>query len=267
MGIREIVSDDLVAHYIRRLQERGGRARAQVETILVAFGERAVKALLFALAEERDILTRKSLVDILVKIGRPAVPAILDNLNDSRWYVVRNMVAILGNLDSPDLVPRIAESLSHPDLRVKKEAIRGLSRLSHPSAVTALGELCFFPEETVALSATAALSLKKEEEAVRVLLRRAVQKRIFYPHYRLAHEAVESLRGINTDAAISALEKIMRSTAIWETSNFRELKKHALRSISRMSGDRPKEIVLRARTAPEAYLRAESERIVIRTGW
>ena len=267
MGIKEIVSDDLVAHYIRRLRDQGGRNRAEVETTLVAFGERAVKALLSTLAEEGDLLVRKSIVDIIVKIGHPAIPAIIDNLNDSRWYVVRNMVAILGNLDEPDLAPRIAAALSHPDLRVKKEAIRGLSRLSHPSAVTTLGEQCFFPEETIALSATAALSRKKEEEAVQILLRRAVQKKIFFPHYRLAHEAVESLRAIDTDAAITALEEIFHTTAIWETSKFRELKKHALRCISRMSGDRPKEIVLRARNAREAYLRAETERIVTKKGW
>jgi hypothetical protein len=267
MGIKEIVSDDLVAHFIRRLQEGGGRIRAGVETTLVIFGERAVKALLSTLAEEKDLLVRKSIVDILVKIGHPAIPSIIDNLNDSRWYVVRNMLAILGSLDTPDLAPRIAASLSHPDLRVKKEAIRGLSRLSHPSAVTALGELCFFPEETIALSATAALSRKKEEEAVQVLLRRAVQKKVFFPHYRLAHEAVESLRAIDTDAAVTALEEIFHTTAIWETSKLRELKKHALRCISKMSGDRPREIVLRARSAPQAYLRAETERIVKKTGW
>lgn len=267
MGIKEIVSDDLVGHYTRLLRERGGGNRAEVETTLVAFGARAVKALLSTLAEEGDLLVRKSIVDIIVKIGHPAIPAIIDNLNDSRWYVVRNMVAILGRLDTPDLAPRIAESLSHPDLRVKKEAIRGLSKLSHPSAVTALGELCFFPEETIALSATAALSRKKEEEAVQVLLRRAVQKKVFFPQFRLAHEAIESLRGIDTDAAVTALEEILRTTAIWETSNIRELKKHALRCISRMSGDRPREIVLRARSAPEEYLRVETERILIKTGW
>jgi hypothetical protein len=268
MGIKEIVSDDLVDHYIRQLREQGGRNRAEAEPTLVAFGERAVRALLSALAEEGDLLVRKSIVDIIVKIGHPSIPAIIDNLNDSRWYVVRNMVAILGSLDAPDLAPRIAASLSHPDLRVKKEAIKGLSRLSHPSAVTALGELCFFPEETIALSATAALSLKKEEEeAVQVLLRRAVQKKVFFPHYRLAHEAIESLRAIDSEAAITALEEVLRMTTIWETVNFRELKKHALQCISRMSGDRPRTIVLRARNAPEAYLRVETERIMKKKDW
>ena len=267
MGIKELVSDDLVSHYLRRLQQPGGHNRKEVETILAAFGERAVKALLSALAEEGDLLVRKSMVEIIARIGRPAVPAILDNLNDARWYVVRNMVTILGNLGIPDLAPNIAASLSHPDIRVKKEAIKGLSKLSHPSAVTALGELCFFPEETIALLATAALSLKKEEEAVTTLSRRAVQKKLFYPHYRLAHEAIESLRSIDTDAALGALVNILRSRVIWETSNFRELKRHALRSISRMSGERPKEIVLEARNAPQTYLRLETERILKRTGW
>ena len=78
---------------------------------------------------------------------------------------------------------------------------------------------------------------------------------------------MESLRSIDTNEAISALEEIMRAKAVLETSNFRELKKHALRSISRMSGERPREIVLRAREAPEAYLRMETERILKRTGW
>ncbi|NNG46207.1 MAG: hypothetical protein HKM86_03720, partial [Deltaproteobacteria bacterium] len=104
-------------------------------------------------------------------------------------------------------------------------------------------------------------------EAVLVLLRRAVQKKVFFPHFRLAHEAIESLRAIDSDAAVIALEEILRTTAIWETVKFRELKKHALRCISRMSGDRPKEIVLRTRSAPEAYLQAETERIVKKKDW
>lgn len=267
MGIQELVSDDLVAHCIRRLRERGGVHRKEAETILAAFGDRAVKPLLGALAEEEDLLVRKTIIDIVVAIGPSAVPAILDNLQDSRWYVVRNMVTILGNLGIPDLAPHISSTLPHPDLRVKKEAIKGLSRLAHPSAVTALGELCFFPEETVALTATAALALKKEEEAVLTLYRRAVQKTLFFPHYRLAHEAIDSLRAIDTGQAIDALEEILRLDAIWETASFREMKKHALRSISRMSGDRPKEIVRRAGSASRAYLRMESERILKRTGW
>jgi HEAT repeat protein len=266
-GIRELVSDDLVVHYIRRLKERGGRNRAETEALLTAFGERAVKSLLFALAEEGDFLIRKSVVDILVRIGPPVVPAILDNLNDARWYFVRNMVTILGNLGEPDLAPHIVTSLSHPDLRVKKEAIKGLSRLSHPSAVNALSELCFFPEESIALQATAALSQKKEEQAVQILARRAVQKRILYPNYRLAHEAIESLRIIDTDAALSALEEILRTRVICETPNSREMKQHALRCISRMSGDRPKEIVFREKTGHAAHLRAEAERILKRRGW
>jgi hypothetical protein len=267
MGIRELVSDDLVAHYIQRLKGQGGRNRTEAEAVLVAFGERAVKALLSALAEERDLLVRKSIVDILVRIGSPAVPPILDNLNDARWYFVRNMVTILGSLEMPDLSPHIVRALSHPDLRVKKEAIKGLSRLSHPSAVQALAELCFFPEESIALMATAALSRKKEEEAVRTLARRAVQKKILYPNYRLAHEAIESLRSIDTDAALAALEEVLSARVIWETPNTREMKQHVLRSISRMSGERPKAVVLRARISPAAYLRAEAERIISKKGW
>jgi len=177
------------------------------------------------------------------------------------------MVTILGSLGDPDLATHIVAALPHPDLRVKKEAIKGLSKLPHPSAVAALGELCFFPDETTALTATAALSRKKDEEAVLTLYRRAVRKKVFFPHYRLAHEAIDSLRAIDTDKALSALEEILGATAIWETPKFREMKKHALRSISKMSGSRPKEIVLRVRKSPGEYLRAEAERILKKTGW
>ena len=119
-------------------------------------------------------------------------------------YVVRNMLTILGSLGIPDLAPNIASTLSHPDLRVKKEAIKALSKIDHPTAVTSLGELCFFPEETVALTATAALSGKKEPEAVAVLFRRVTLRKLLYPDYRLAHEAIDSLRSIGTDAAIDS---------------------------------------------------------------
>lgn len=267
LGIQELVSDELVNHYIRLLRDRTGRSRSEVEPVLAAFGDRAVKPLLATLAEEEDLFVRKTIIEIIVAIGAPAVPAILDNLDDSRWYVVRNMVTILGNLGDPELAPRIAGALSHPDLRVKKEAIRGLAKLPHPSAVTTLAQLCFFPEESTALTATAALSFKREDEAVLALYRRAVRKRVLFPSYRLAHEAIDSLRSIDTDQAVAALEEILRATAVWETANFREIKKHALQSISRMSGNRPQEIVRRMRSAPKAYLRHESERILKRRGW
>jgi HEAT repeat protein len=233
-----------------------------VETVLVAFEDRAVKPLLRTLAEEEDLLARKSIVEIVVRIGRPAVPAILENLNDARWFMVRNMVTILGSLGLPDLAPHVATALSHPDLRVKKEAIKALSKLPHPSAVLALGELCFFPEETVALTATAAMSAKKESEAVLALFRRTVHKRFLFPSYRLAHEAIDSLRAIGTDEAVTALEEILRTTAVWETKKFRAMKTHALRSISKMSGEKAGEVLERAARAPEKYLRAEAERLL-----
>jgi HEAT repeat protein len=261
LGIKEMASDELVAHYVHLLRDKAGRARREVETVLVAFGDRAVKPLLKALAEEEDLLVRKSIVEIIVKIGRPAVPAILENLNDARWFMVRNMVTILGSLGLPDLAPHVATVLSHPDLRVKKEAIKALSKLPHPSAVLALGELCFFPEETVALSAIAAMSSKKESEAVLTLYRRAVQKRVFFPHYRLAHEAIDSLRAIGTDEAVTALDEILQTMVVWETKRFRAMKTHALRSISKVHGEKAEAALERATRAPDGYLKTEAKRL------
>jgi HEAT repeat protein len=175
--------------------------------------------------------------------------------------MVRNMVTILGTLGLPDLAPHVATVLSHPDLRVKKEAIKALSKLPHPSAVLALGELCFFPEETVALTATAAMSSKKESEAVLALYRRAVQRRFFFPHYRLAHEAIDTLRAIGTDEAVTALEEILRTVALWQTKKFRAMKTHALRSISKMHGEKAEEALERATRSPDRYLKTEAERL------
>ncbi|MBI5419572.1 MAG: HEAT repeat domain-containing protein [Deltaproteobacteria bacterium] len=266
LGIKEMASDELVSHYIHLLQDKRGRGRREVETVLVAFEDRAVRPLLKTLAEEEDLLVRKSIVEIIVKIGRPAVPALLENLNDARWFMVRNMVTILGSLGLPDLAPQVATVLTHPDLRVKKEAIKALSKLPHPSAVTALGELCFFPEETVALTATAAMSSKKEPEAVLTLYRRVVQKKLFFPSYRLAHEAIDSLRAIGTDEAVTALEEILGTTAVWETQKFRAMKSHALRSISKIRRPRAMGVLEKALKAPEKYLRMEAERLLRRAG-
>ncbi len=265
MGIRELASDELLSYFMRRLQDRGGAGRREAEGVLVAFGERSVKPLLAALAEENDLLVRKAIVDIVARIGRPAVPAILDNLNDSRWYMVRNMITIIGSLGIPDLAGNVAAVLSHPDLRVKKEAIKALSKLPHPAASAALADLCFFPEETVALTATAALSSKKEPEAVSALYRRAVQKRFLYPRYRLAHEAIDSLRAIGTDEAVSALEFILKTRAVWPTERFRAMKIHALRSVAKVSGDRSKEILKNALDASEKYIGAEARRLTKKT--
>jgi HEAT repeat protein len=264
-GIQDIATEDLIVCAVGRLQDHSGRGRKEAEAILVAVGERAVAPLLVALSEGEELFARKAIVDVIIRIGRPAVPAILDNLNDHRWYVVRNMIAILGSLRLPDLAPHIAGILEHPDLRVKREAIKALARLPHPTSTAALGRLCFFPDETVALTATAALSSKREDEAVLVLYRRVVQKRIFYPRYRLAHEAIDALRAVGTDAAVTALENILRAKVFWETQRFRAMKVHALRSLSRVEGEKPREILQNALSAPEKYLRWEAERLLKRT--
>ncbi len=262
LGIREVASDELVAHYIGLLKKRGSRGRGEVDAVLVALEGRSVGPLLQALAEEDDLLVRKAIVEIVTRIGRIAVPTILENLSDSRWYMVRNMITVLGALGLPDLAPHVAATLSHPDLRVKKEAIKALSRIPHPSAVTALCELCFFPEETVALTATAALASKKEQEAVVALYRRAATKIILYPNYRLAHEAIDSLRSIGTDEAVTALEELLALRALWRTKSFRGMKFHALRSISKIKGERSGEVLDRARRSSDRSIRVEAERII-----
>ncbi len=264
LGIKEVASEELVAYYIGLLKKRGARGRQETNAVLVALEERSVGPLLQALAEEEDLLVRKAILEIVTRIGRAAVPAILENLTDSRWYMVRNMIAVLGALGMPDLAPHVAAMLSHPDLRVKKEAIKALSRIPHPSAVTALCELCFFPEETVALTATAALSSKKETEAVVALYRRAAAKLILYPNYRLAHEAIDSLRAIGTEEAVTALEEILALRALWPTKKFLGMKFHALRSISKIKGDRSEEVLERARRSADRSIRNEAERIIAR---
>jgi len=264
LGIKEVASEELVAHYIGLLKKRGSRGRQETDAVLIALEERSVGPLLQALAEEEDLLVRKAIVEIVTRIGRIAVPTILENLTDSRWYMVRNMITVLGTLGMPDLAPHVAATLSHPDLRVKKEAIKALSRIPHPSAVTALCELCFFPEETVALAATAALSSKKETDAVVALYRRAAAKLILYPDYRLAHEAIDSLRVIGTEEAVTALEEILALRALWSTKKFRAMKFHALRSISKIRGERSEEVLERARRSSDRSIRNEAERIIAR---
>lgn len=264
LGIKEVASEELVAHYIGLLKKRGARGRRETDAVLVALEERSVGPLLHALAVEEDLLVRKAIVEIVTRIGRIAVPTILENLTDSRWYMVRNLVTILGILGMPDLAPHVAATLSHPDLRVKKEAIKALSRIPHPSSVTSLCELCFFPEETVALAATAALASKKEPEAVVALYRRAAAKPFLYPDYRLAHEAIDSLRAIGTNEAVTALEEILALGAPWNTKKFRAMKFHALRSISKIRGERSEEILERARRSADRSLRLEAERIIKR---
>jgi hypothetical protein len=264
LGIKEVASEELVAHYIGLLKKRGSRGRQETDAVLIALEERSVGPLLQALAEEEDLLVRKAIVEIVTRIGRIAVPTILENLTDSRWYMVRNMITVLGTLGMPDLAPHVAATLSHPDLRVKKEAIKALSRIPHPSSVTALCELCFFPEETVALAATAALSSKKETDAVVALYRRAAAKLILYPNYRLAHEAIDSLRVIGTEESVTALEEILALRALWSTKKFRAMKFHALRSISKIRGERSEEVLERARRSADRSMRNEAERIIAR---
>lgn len=263
-GIKELATDEMVAHYLFALRDKSRGDRQEAENILALFQERAVRPLLDALAAENDLLVRKSIVEIVARIGRPAVPVILENLNDSQWFIVRNMVTILGSMGMPDLAPQVAGTLSHPDARVKKEAIKALSRLDHPFAVSALGELCFHAEESVALTAVAALASKKEAEAVLALYRRAVRKQLFYPNFRFTQDAIDSLRAIGTDEALTALDEIIKMGVIWQTRRFREIKLHALQSVGKIGTTRARDLLRRYLTDEDEALRVEAKRILRR---
>ncbi len=94
--------------------------------------------------------------------------------------------------------------------------------------------------------------------------RRAAAKLILYPNYRLAHEAIDSLRAIGTDEAVTALEEILALRAMWSTKKFQAMKFHALRSISKIRGERSEEVLERARRSADRSLRVEAERILAR---
>ncbi|MCL1925529.1 MAG: HEAT repeat domain-containing protein [Syntrophorhabdaceae bacterium] len=262
MGIRELASDELIDHYITHLKKGGIRGRQETETILAALGEKAANPLLQALAEEKDILIRKTIVSIVVRIGRAAVPAVLANLNDSRWYMIRNMVMILGSLGMPDLAPQIMSTLSNPDLRVKKEAIKALSRINLPSATATLCELCFYPEESVALTATTALASKKEFEAIETLFRRATSRKFLFLNYRLAHEAIDSLRAIGTEEAAVALEQILALNTFLNTKKFRAMKTHTLRSLFSIKGSSAADALHGILQGNDEALKREAKRIL-----
>ena len=262
MGIKELAHGDLIHHYIKQLKSAGIRGRQETETILAAIGEKAADPLLHALAEEKDILLRKTIVSIVVRIGEAAIPAILENLGDPRWYMVRNMVTILGSIDMPDLTPYIISTISHPDLRVKREAIKALSKVTHPSTVTTLCDLCFHPNEMVALAAIAALSSKKEPQAVVTLFRRITAKKYLYPNYRLAYEAIDSLRTIGTDDAAIALEEVLGMNVFWRTEQFQSMKAHALRSLYTLKGNAAGETLQNALQGNDKILRREAKRIL-----
>ena len=116
----------------------------------------------------------------------------------------------------------------------------------------------------MALTATAALASKKEAEAVVALYRRSAAKLILYPNYRLAHEAIDSLRTIGNDESVTALEEILSLHTLWSTKKFRAMKFHALRSISKIKGERSEEALERARRSADRSLRIEAERIIAR---
>jgi HEAT repeat protein len=85
------------------------------------------RPLLENLADEPDMVVRKSLVDILSALARNDLAQLGACVTDSRWYFVRNVVAILASTKSPAVLTYLERTLRYPDARVRRETIRGLS--------------------------------------------------------------------------------------------------------------------------------------------
>lgn len=265
-GILELIDEDVMDIYVKKFASKSLQDRVEAQTVLFILGERAVKKILAALTEEKNLIVRKAMVDLVTKIGTPAIPYIVKYLEDERWYVVRNMVTILGGMGTDEVAQHIANTLQNSDPRVKKEAIKALSKNPSPISITALGECCFDGDENIATISISAIGTKKDAKAVQFLRDRYHARRFLFPDYRVSREIVDSLKNMGTESALGLLQTIALYNPLFKPKRLKELKVYAVQGIGKIKSEKAYEALEKLAESSDTLCRNEASKILQRIG-
>lgn len=134
-----------------------GQIRQSAILALIEMGELAVKPLIRALKDKREIV-REAAVEALCKIGAPAVESLIAALKDPSVDVRKAAARILGNIGDARAVKPLIDALNDADPHVRITVAGALGQLGAESAIRPL--LSVLQDENSDVRKAAAKALK-----------------------------------------------------------------------------------------------------------
>ncbi len=188
--------------------------RDAVNSVLVIAGNEGASALLDAIVEASEAVTRRHLFNALVLFGAALRPLAEARLAHPKWFVVRQMAALLGAIGGAEALPALEEAYSNPEPRVKKEILKSMVKIRTPRVTAFLLGVLKEPDQSIVAHAIISLGILKDTAAIDPLAELAVKREAFSEANDVSKEAVKALGVIGDPKAVPHLEKIL-TRKVW----------------------------------------------------
>lgn len=204
--------------------------------ILAGLGERALPAILEALAAEERMAVRKRLLEVVLRYGNRAVPYLRPLLEDPRWFVVRNAVFCLRRLQDRAILPAIKRLLPTARPQVAAEILKTLVAFEDPEWFPLLRrELESEDEERVRVAATVASRIP-HPAVVRALserLRAQIGMKLREP---ITVDLIRALGRLRDPRALPVLQEILELKQWRYPFTLAPLRREAALAIAQLEG-------------------------------
>lgn len=252
--LQERAMEQAVEAVVAALATSDRQHHASLTAILAGLGERALPAIVEALAAEERMAVRKRLLEAVLRYGSRAAPYLRPLLEDDRWFVVRNAVFCLRRLQDKAILPAIKRLLPTARPQVVAEILKTLVAFEDPEWFPLLRRELENEDEERVRAALSVASRIRHPAVVRALterLRGQIGMKLREP---LTMDLIRALGRLRDPRALSALQEILELKQWRYPFTLAPLRREAAMAIAQLEGAEAQRVVQQLATSRDQEL-------------
>jgi HEAT repeat protein len=220
-----------------------------------AAGPAAAAALVPMLDAENLTVGGERARRVLTGYGAAVVNRMAPLLSSPHWYARRNAAQLLAEIRSADAVPLLQPLLRGNDPRVTQAAIQALSSIDDPAAARCLHTALRAAAGEARQAIVSALVAERDPRVVPLLARILDESDAIGQDHGVVLETLGAVAALGGDAALPAVDRVMRKTRWFARPKLRALKTKSVQTLRQIGTPEATAVLSRAVTDGDRLLR------------
>lgn len=240
---------------LRWLDDLDDAGAAPLMQLCEAAGPAASAALLPMLDAEPLTIGGHRARRVLAGYGAAVVNRTAPLLSSPHWYARRNAAQLLAEIRSADAVPLLQPLLRGNDPRVTQAAIQALSSIDDPAAARCLHTALRAAAGEARQAIVSALVAERDPRVVPLLARILDESDAIGQDHGVVLETLGAVAALGGDAALPAVDRVMRKTRWFARPKLRALKTASVQTLRQIGTPEATAVLSRAATDGDRLLR------------
>lgn len=244
------------------LQDMDDGTAAVFQDLCEAIGPGCVDVLVRPLEIEEPTRARVRASAIVKALGRRAVKRLAPLAASAHWHAQRNAAELLGEIGSAEGVPLLQPLLRGHDPRVTRAAARALSNIDDPAAARSVHTALRAAAGELRRAVVDALVEERDPRVVPLLVRILDESDALGADHDVVLETLGAVGLLGSDAAIPAVDRVMRTTRWFARPKLRAVKTASVNALKQIGTPAADAAITRAALSGDRLLK----RVAARSG-